>query len=277
MTNCKGDEVVISFIARSCSASSLLILDARPYLNAQANRTKGGGYEREKHYENVDLKFLNIENIHKVREAFKTMVLQSNAVEGSKYLSTVEKSGWLELLSSILAGSVQCISSLMSGQAVLVHCSDGWDRTSQICSIGQICLDAHFRTLRGFCELIERDWLYFGHQFELRLGHASSNIEDQRSPIFTQFLDCILQLTRQFPAHFEFNERLLLDLVHFSHTCRFGTFLFNSYKERRRNSIWMHSPSVWTYILDNSENYMNPYYERASMTALLSLAVLSVN
>lgn len=36
------------------------------------------------------------------------------------------------------------------GVSVLVHCSDGWDRTSQVCSVACVLLDPYYRTLRGF-------------------------------------------------------------------------------------------------------------------------------
>ena len=34
--------------------------------------------------------------------------------------------------------------------SVLVHCSDGWDRTPQTTCLTQICLDPYYRTLNGF-------------------------------------------------------------------------------------------------------------------------------
>ena len=33
---------------------------------------------------------------------------------------------------------------------VLVHCSDGWDRTSQLTSLTQLMMDYHYRTVSGF-------------------------------------------------------------------------------------------------------------------------------
>lgn len=35
------------------------------------------------------------------------------------------------------------------GVSVLVHCSDGWDRTAQVCSVACVLLDPYYRTLRG--------------------------------------------------------------------------------------------------------------------------------
>lgn len=35
------------------------------------------------------------------------------------------------------------------GVSVLVHCSDGWDRTAQACSVASILLDPFYRTIKG--------------------------------------------------------------------------------------------------------------------------------
>ena len=35
------------------------------------------------------------------------------------------------------------------GAAALVHCSDGWDRTSQLTSLAQLLLDPFYRTITG--------------------------------------------------------------------------------------------------------------------------------
>ena len=57
--------------------------------------------------------------------------------------------------------------------SVLVHCSDGWDRTAQLCATAKLLLDPHYRTIEGFATLIEMEWLSFGHKFHDRLGHGT--------------------------------------------------------------------------------------------------------
>ena len=53
-------------------------------------------------------------------------------------------------------------------------------------------LDPHYRTITGFMELIEKDWLSFGHKFHERLGIYNEKYGDnEKSPIFIQFLDCV--------------------------------------------------------------------------------------
>jgi hypothetical protein len=56
-------------------------------------------------------------------------------------------------------------------------------------------LDPYFRTLDGFIILINKDWLSFGHQFHLRFGVLDRNYrEEQRSPVFIQYLECVRHL-----------------------------------------------------------------------------------
>lgn len=43
-------------------------------------------------------------------------------------------------------------------QSVVVHCSDGWDRTAQICALVQLLLDPTCRTLEGFLVVVQKEW-----------------------------------------------------------------------------------------------------------------------
>ena len=45
---------------------------------------------------------------------------------------------------------MKCCRELAAGVSVLVHCSDGWDRTAQTCALAQIMLDPYYRTITGF-------------------------------------------------------------------------------------------------------------------------------
>lgn len=122
--------------------------------------------------------------------------------------------------------------AVAGGSSVCVHCSDGWDRTAQACSLAALLLDAHYRTASGFQALLEKDWLAFGHKFSARCGHLAGDTRE-RAPVFTQLLDCTWQLLRQTPRAFQFNERFLLTLHDHAHACQYGTFLGNCQKDRR--------------------------------------------
>lgn len=71
-------------------------------------------------------------------------------------------------LKLILAGALRIADKLESGKtSVVVHCSDGWDRTGQLTSLAMLMLDGYYRTIRGFEVLLEKEWLSFGHRFQL--------------------------------------------------------------------------------------------------------------
>lgn len=116
---------------------------------------------------------------------------------------------------------------------MVVHGSDGWDRTAQLTSLAMLMLDGYYRTIRGFEVLVEKEWLSFGHRFQLRVGHGDKNHADaERSPVFLQFIDCVWQMTRQFPTGVEFNEYFLITILDHLYSCLFGTFLCNSEQQR---------------------------------------------
>lgn len=64
------------------------------------------------------------------------------------WLGLLEKTMWLQHLSGLLAASVTvCHAIEKKGRPVLVHCSDGWDRTPQLVATAQLCLDPFYRTV----------------------------------------------------------------------------------------------------------------------------------
>jgi len=149
----------------------------------------------------------------------------------------VRISNWLRHTKIILDGVIRMAKAMVEGVNVLVHCSDGWDRTAQLSSLCQIVLDPYYRTIKGFEILIEKEWTSVGFKFEHRCGYfvhsTSHQLYNETSPVFIQFLDCVWQLLQQFPKEFEFTEVFLLDLYKTICECKFGTFLKNCDRERR--------------------------------------------
>jgi myotubularin-related protein 6/7/8 len=97
--------------------------------------------------------------------------------------------------------------------------------------LAQVLVDPYYRTLQGLQALIEKDWLSFGHKFTDRCGYLQGD-QKETSPVFTQLIDCIWQLTRAHPAAFQFSERFLLHLHDHVYSCQFGTFVGNCEKDR---------------------------------------------
>lgn len=130
----------------------------------------------------------------------------SPSCDNLRWLGCIEDTKWLVYIRQLLKASLHVATLLRSGESVLLHCSHGWDRTSQIASLAQIFVDPYFRTWKGFQVLIEKEWLSFGHPFHLRHSHGEK-ADTQESPIFIQFLDCISQLVRIYPSYFEYVNR----------------------------------------------------------------------
>lgn len=64
------------------------------------------------------------------------------------WFSQLEGSRWFQLISGLLRAAV-AVAAAMEREArpVLVHCSDGWDRTPQIVALAQLLLDPYYRTI----------------------------------------------------------------------------------------------------------------------------------
>lgn len=194
----------------------------------------------------------------------------------------MRRTNWLSHLTNILDGVLIVIRTVhLYNSHVLVHCSDGWDRTSQLSALPQLCLDPYFRTARGFAVLVEKDWISYGHRFADRSGHlcndrvdfvqktgadvstqqaflasvtrqfaSSSHAFKETCPVFQQFLDCVYQIQRQFPDRFEWNEQFLRHLVHETYAGATGSFLFNSEKDRADLHARTRTTSVWEAVFD---------------------------
>ena len=253
-----------------------LIVDARPTANAMANVATGAGTENMEYYKMARKTYLGIENIHVMRDSLKKVetALQRADQTGMMDRHLLRRSNWLKHISAILDGALIIVRNVhINSSHVMIHCSDGWDRTSQLSALAQVCLDPYFRTIKGFQVLIEKDWISFGHKFMDRCGHLSpdkldlnsaikpEDEEEERneaakaaqaffgafqkqftpsshhvketSPVFHQFLDSVRQMQRQFPERFEYNSKYLEDLYYHLYSCQFGTFISNTERQRR--------------------------------------------
>lgn len=211
----------------------------------------------------VQVTFLGIQNIHAVRRSLRA-VRDARDGDATQFHAAVAASGWLSHLSSIVRGALRAAHFVNEGQPVLVHCSDGWDRTSQITALSQLLLDPYYRTVDGFAALIEKDWLGFGHMFETRCCCAVSAREvafrgapdrgfdathwHEHSPIFLQFLDAVWQVLRQWPDEFEFGELYLVAVALHCYSGWFGTFSGNCERDRVVRRLASRTRSLWAFV-----------------------------
>lgn len=260
----------VSGIVGSPGCKFLNVVDCRPKTAAMGNNAVGGGFEN---YSFCRIKFHNIENIHAVNSSFLKLKALVSAFYGKNqradFLYLLNETGWFTHLSRLLTCVSEVVSMMDRGESCLVHCTDGWDRTSQVTALAMLLTDPYYRTVQGFACLVEKEFAAFGHKFAERLGHmrqgitniatdsgvASSDVEPasnhklQPCPIFPQFLDAVHQLLVQFPDEFEFTSSLLEYLLEHCHSCFYGTFLCNAQKERLLEGVPVGTASIWTDII----------------------------
>ncbi|XP_073217167.1 phosphatidylinositol-3,5-bisphosphate 3-phosphatase MTMR8 isoform X3 [Lepidochelys kempii] len=232
-------------------------------LNAMANRAAGKGYENEDNYDNIRFKFIGIENIHVMRSSLQKLleVCETKSPSMSDFLTGLENSGWLRHIKAVMDAGVFLAKAVKEEKAsVLVHCSDGWDRTAQVCSLASLLLDPFYRTFKGLMVLIEKEWIAMGHKFSHRCGHLDGDAKEV-SPVFTQFAECVWQLMQQFPCAFEFNERFLLEIHDHVYSCQFGNFLGTCHREREALKIFEKTHSLWPFLLQKKQEFRNPLYK----------------
>jgi len=183
-----------------------------------------------------------------------------SGMSDDQWFSSLHDTGWLGHIRQIMSGAARIADLVSRGKPVMIHCSDGWDRTSQLSSVAQILLDPDCRTIMGMTFLIEKEWCAFGHKFGTRIGHFASKDKDERSPVFLQFLDCVHQLMKQFPHAFQFNQRFLLLIVDAVYSCRFGTFIFDTLKERAQARANTKTTPLWYFVSQVEDLLLNDDY-----------------
>lgn len=231
-------------------------------MNAYANRATGKGFENESFYENIKFNFFGIENIHVMRSSLAKLLEASELFHVSQdaFISAIETSGWLKHLKSVLEAASFVARAITDGISVIVHCSDGWDRTAQTCSLAALLIDPYYRTIDGFQALIDKDWVAFGHKFSERCGHIQMSDAKEIAPVFTQFVDCVYQIQLQHPCEFEFNEKFLISLHDHVYSCQFGNFIGNCDRDRTDMRISERSYSLWAYMDTQRDKLINALY-----------------
>ncbi|CAF1554362.1 unnamed protein product [Rotaria magnacalcarata] len=153
--------------------------------------------------------------------------------DDDKWLAKLHACKWLKYVSKALHGAAT-LAKLLNFKNIELVGSDT-DNSCLMSSLIQILLRPKCRTIKGFCELIVREWVIRGHKFLERFGQVlidGSGNPGQESPVFLLFLDCVHQLIVQNPFLFEFTDYLLLEFYRNACYCYQHTFVFNDVLER---------------------------------------------
>eukprot|EP01113_Clastostelium_recurvatum_P008933 TRINITY_DN1425_c0_g1_i2.p1 TRINITY_DN1425_c0_g1~~TRINITY_DN1425_c0_g1_i2.p1 ORF type:complete len:3048 (-),score=746.58 TRINITY_DN1425_c0_g1_i2:25-9168(-) len=169
-----------------------------------------------------------------------------------RWKAKVDDTVWLNHIRSLVTTARKVANMVSGGQSVMVQgaVADGHDLTECcLVSLAMLLLDPFYRTIKGFCVLVQKEWSHYAFPFRAQmqgmLGQGAdedmggpdpsgSDLPDANStsahygelaPTFLQFLDAVWQVLKEFPTAFEFSEDFLLFMADQSYSGRFGNFL----------------------------------------------------
>ena len=171
----------------------------------------------------------------------------------------LENSGWLQLVSRLLDSAALVVASVENDYTAVIREPEGLDLTAAVASLAQLCLDPVFRTVPGFCRLIQKEWCALGHPFGERLFGLSEKgrVDEGRCPVFLLFLDAVGQLRRRFSSDFGFSDHFLVALWDLALAGVSATFSANSMADR---AFLANSPSAWHFPLFFGHQYRRLFF-----------------
>lgn len=92
-------------------------------------------------------------NIHNVRYSFCQLRTVAHSNDDNNYYSNLNNTQWFQFQATLLRTAIHCSEALFSGRSVLVHCSDGWDRTAQIVSLCKVISDPYYRSFEVYLKI----------------------------------------------------------------------------------------------------------------------------
>ncbi|XP_044142443.1 myotubularin-related protein 9-like isoform X2 [Bufo gargarizans] len=280
--HCSGDDEMLLDAALMGNLRGFII-DIRTEQEAKQARSSGGGTENKDRYPKWSVLHRPLVRGQALQSSLMRLVgtCYDTYLGRNHWLSKLQASQWLSHIKEALSTAglaAECIER--EGTCVLIHGEEGANNTLLVTSLAQLILSPDCRTMVGFQDLIEREWLQAGHPFQLRCarsGWAQGRLQ-QESPNFLLFLDCCWQLTHQFPMAMEFNEKFLCTLATHAYSSEYGTFLCNHEKERNIYKVREKTHSLWGSLnsFRQRKSLTNPVYERNPLAIWPSVAPQSI-
>ncbi|XP_027584141.2 myotubularin-related protein 9-like isoform X1 [Pipra filicauda] len=278
---CREDETLLGTILDEGERG--FIIDTRSAQAAKQARMTGGGTEPKSSYPQWRRLHRPLERGRPLQESFAKLVeaCSDPSLSMDRWLGRLESSRWLSHVKAALSTACLAAQCMDREEAtVLVHGAEGTDTTLLVTALAQVILDPSCRTLAGFQGLLEREWIQAGHPFHLRCAHSAYSHArlKQEAPLFLLFLDCVWQLSRQFPFSLEFGERLLLSLFDNAYASAYGTFLCNNEKERSLCKVKESTHSLWAWLNrpEEQQKLLNPLYSHNALVIWPSVEPQSI-
>ena len=281
LDRCVEDEQLLAAYGNANPTSAIIyVYDTRSKAQTLVDAARGLSIENTNYYADVRLFHLDLFKSNDLRESWWKLheLITTNDRNCRNWYALLDQTKWLYHIRDLISSACTIAGTLEKGNSALIHCRSGWDHTPQLCSLVQIILSPKARTIRGFQNLIEREWISFGFPFsscsahyyyppENDIQHESfSKDTTKAAPYFILFLDCVYQLLQNFPQSFDFNSEFLVTLAEAAYSGVFGNFIGDCESERIRHNVDAKTTSIWESIFQNSKFYQNPFFTNSNFT-----------
>ena len=180
------------------------------------------------------------------------------------FYKNLESSKWLQHIQSLIRASRHIARTLKCDKnPVVVVDETGRDMSCLVVSLVLILCDRHFRTINGFANLINKEWLSAGYSFCSSLMSIKGT-DSNFFPTFIMFLDCVHNIILQYPTEFEFTDIYLTEILDKILIGESELFMFNCPKDislvckEKENDI---VEVFWQKVLKQKSKYVNPLYD----------------
>ncbi|VDM45427.1 unnamed protein product [Toxocara canis] len=193
---------------------------------------------RRAHVVDVDISPSRISSSYdKLRELCSVESMAQFSEREKEWYSLVDDTGWCALVFKCLYEARRVVHKIVDNQrSVIITDEEGFNGSTVVSCLAQICADGYYRTIAGLNMLIEKEWIALGYPFGRNMFNCtfSSQVQQSRpsTATFLLFLDSLSQLLRLFPVCFEYSQYMLIALWDLSITGLAPGLTCNSVRDR---------------------------------------------
>lgn len=233
-------------------------------------------YTYPKQYAQFIPEHVDLPSMSQVASIFEEVIDNLNNPTKEMTVIASNNSAWSLLLSRYMDQVVALSRAVDSGSSLLLQGTRKNFSHLILLTILQIVCDPRYRTIAGFCILLEKDWIQVAFPFR---DHVLSRETKGDAPALELTLHLVWMIVQAHPTMFEYDEHLLSFILDNIFACRFSTFSIASRRDvdRLRQTVvnadappGSHSPnatSIWAYIQTHTSEFISPAFEPSNVPA----------
>lgn len=170
----------------------------------------------------TETEFLTLPEPHVLSKQWEELITYSH--EPNEATRAAYAAGWADTIQQVMQAAISVAMHIEGGTTVVVQGAPKNYYHFVIASLAQLFMNAHYRTVAGFCALLNKDWIGLCFPFADAMGFKDN---DTLAPFFELFINCLAEYVREYPLHFEYGDDFLYFTLEQAFSMRFGTFAYH--------------------------------------------------